>query len=285
MNAVTWAQDLIVGIAAEVHPERVYAMGAVNYAFDVGRVLINTCKSFYDLKTSYKSPEANQQRLQDFKNEAIFREAAYYVKHKQNDKFIALAERESAKPQEVRGAGNALETAALLIGAEPIDVAISVLNMILDITSMVYTAVQTEYARIFREDLKDNLMHPTTHNLEYNAAKKRKVSDILNLIAMDLDNAIIDTMQMYVTLGVGTGGPAAIRLRNNGNIIIKAGAHKHLYAEVQHKASVPLTIAEEQVQWWINGTAALVKMGVDIGKLAQKGMDLTQAVPSSVEVL
>ncbi|MDR1251192.1 MAG: hypothetical protein LBK62_03395 [Treponema sp.] len=279
MNTLTYVQDVDVGAIANNHPEDVYAIGAINYAFDVIRVVANTANTFYQLKTSYNGLAKHQQDLADKRNEAIQRYGTTLTENERNTLFPAT------RDVPITGAGDALGVAAMLIGAEPIEVAMNVLNMVLEMTNMVYAAVQTSYAKKWRDDSRSSLSDPA-YKAQYNAAGKRAFADTLNLVAMDVDNGIIETISGVAgSAGIGAGGPAAIRLRQSGDIIIKAGAQKHLYAEASEKASVPAAIGPEKVQWGIKAAAALAKMGTDIGKLAQKGMDLTQSIPSSVESL
>jgi hypothetical protein len=166
--------------------------------------------------------------------------------------------------------------------AEPIETAVSVLNMILGITAQVYFAVEKAYARSWRTTLRASI--EDSSKKAPTPSEKAEFRDALNVCAMEADNAIIQNFLDIISMS-GIGGPAAIRLQSSGDIIIKAGKQQKLYAEASAHVSVPVSIAVEKVQVGIKAVAAVTKLGTDVGKLAVQGLNITEAIPSFVEKL
>jgi hypothetical protein len=300
MNLITLTQDIAVANASLAAPNKIYASGWVNYGFDVAKMLVTNGKSFYDLWGDYKHMTERKQKLADLREKAL----SDYLEEKHmvdcinkletgtdDEKTAAreiLAEMEAYNDVDKRDELISADAMAEVMNigaasADPIQTAVSVLNMILGITAHVYFAVEKVYTRSWQTTLRAGLTDSSVK--APTPSEKVEFRDCLNICAMDVDNGIIQSFLQSIAIVGGIGGPASIGLQSSGDIVIKAGKQKKLYAETSEHVSVPVSIAAEKVQFGIKVAAAVTKLGADVGKLAVQALDKTEVIPSYVEKL
>ncbi|MDR1030661.1 MAG: hypothetical protein LBL76_07295 [Treponema sp.] len=288
----TWllANDITLGGMAATNEGLAYAAGWVKFVGDAGKMLINNVKAFYDLYDTHKNWSDAQKKLEDYRADAFneYKTNLLQLNDATPDQYVKDAIKQSLEAltdpkKETLDYKGGIGAAASLIGVEPIETVQIVLNMILDMTNAVYLVVENAYARSWRSGYKESIKDPNKKSTS--AAEKSSFRNTLNLIAMSIDGGIIDGFLMGITALPGVGGPASIRLRQSGDIIIKAGENKHLYAELSEKVSVPASIWTERVQWGLKFTDALAKAGTDVAKVVLQALDKTEAIPSFVEKL
>jgi hypothetical protein len=309
-NDLTLAQDLMVGSLAIDNPEQVWATGLVKYGFDVAKIIYNTYRSIDLRRDAFKNIMNHQKMAEEDEEKA----RATYVENYHREMINAIntadnqnkdvEEREEAAewlrlqlelvnsnhemyPEPLKG--KVFDDAANLVGLEPIETAVAILDMILDIADAVYLGVEKGFACAWRTNLKENLKDPN-YSKKISGAQKKKTTDIINLVATDIDNGIIEIfLGFIISLGIkgtGSGGPASIRLQNSGDIIIKAGSQKKLYAEASEHISVPVNITVEKIQMGLKTASAVAKLGADLAKLSAQGMNMKKlAIPPNVEKL
>jgi hypothetical protein len=158
------------------------------------------------------------------------------------------------------------------------------LDLTLSITSFVYSLVEGSYSDVWLKDFKGFALD--NKSLGYDEKEKSHIRDQLNLAAMIIDNTIIDTAMIAIAAtGIGTGGPASIRLRQSGDIVIKAGQQKNLYAEMSQKVSVPVAINSEKTTAGIKAGLAAAKLLTGLTKFGLKIDEAVEKMPVFVEKL
>jgi hypothetical protein len=306
INSLMTAQNISVASMAASSSHLAYAEGWIDYALNSLKTILNDGKAIYDLHDSYKKLVDDKNKLDRIKNEIVEAykkelEAAIRAKirtaNSENRNQI-LAETEPLQKdlnmdndvllntgRVAASLGNvtdALDAAASLIGTEPIETATAVLNMVLALTATAYTEAEKGFAYEVTEDTKGGIEGKPKY---WTPKKKKEFRNMLNLCAMSIDSGIIDIFLGYISLGIGTGGPASIRLRNSGDIVIKAGSNKNLYATLSDRVSVPVPIATEKTQWGIKCVAAVSKSLADAANITLEGIERSRSIPSYTENL
>jgi hypothetical protein len=103
--------------------------------------------------------------------------------------------------------------AATLIGLEPLELLSSLLGLILNITNSVYAGIES-----FMADKETDLQ------------KSNEIRDKVNLSGMIADNGIIEIFAGIMAVAAHSPAPAILRLRANGDAVIKAAKSKNFYA-------------------------------------------------------
>jgi hypothetical protein len=119
-------------------------------------------------------------------------------------------------------ANDTVGKAALMIGLEPLECLSAVLGLTLNITSIVYAAVDAGYS--------------------VNHIDTKEFRDQLNLCSMVIDNAIIEGFAIAVTAIAHAPTSAVLRLRANGDAVIKAAKDKSFYAMEAKKGAATATL-------------------------------------------
>jgi hypothetical protein len=234
MNAFTLARNITAGTLA-AYPQKAIPAGVVELSFDWIKLAIDIADFAYST-AGWKNPDGVYKTL----------------------KANLRAVDQWNLPNQVPTPEVSLKAISTVADAEPVECLMAALDMVLAISAAVYTTVEQAAALQLRQDLSSSVFDGTAKY--WGAQVKSDFSDKLNLCAMCIDGGII-AGAMAGNLATGIGGPASIRLRQNGDAIIKAGAQKSLYGMTKQEAAVPASI-------WAEKAAAAVKTGLAITKLA-----------------
>jgi hypothetical protein len=296
VNGITWAQNIsMASIAMTQYDE--YAFSIVNIWSDWVKTVAKQAKIVYDFATSFGEFQKHINTLKDRRTAA---ENAYdMVLHDQivgslpqnpsNDERYHAAQLEAvymrlSRERALDGTTDLLDTASMLVGAEPVEMLIIALDMVLAMTAMVYTAVEVQAATEWRRDAYAATFEKKEKY--WVAQKKSDFRDQLNMAALVTDNAIIDVVVgLLGTLAMGTGGPASIRLRESGDLVMKAGTQKQLYAELAKNVSVPVAVGTEKVTAVVKTVLATTKIVSGAVKLGFDAAALGQKIPVYLEKL
>jgi hypothetical protein len=252
-------------------PKANYAATMVNLSLDIAKWLLEQIKGFQALAKSFENYKKNAETLRDRRIDI-----AVALTNELNQQHQAGRISDAVFPDFFRnldlqfGSGsleatdNVLDTASMLVGAEPVEMLMAALNLVLDIAAEVYAVVEQSAAIIWRKDLSGAIFEGA--DKKWNAQGKSDFRDTLNLVAMSIDNGLIAIAMTGIAIGVG--GPASIRLRQTGDVLIKAGEQKNLYAELGQKAAIPASIFTEKSMKWIKGGLALGKVTSLAGNFA-----------------
>ena len=194
------------------------------------------------------------------------------------------AERTQAAPDaNSNPAGDALAAASKMAGLEPIEQLIAGLKLVLSITAAVYNAVDTAYGAVFKSGKIDSLTKGGSN--PWGAEEKSDFRDKLNLIALSIDAGIIDiVVAAYAIVGAGLAG-AKISLNAGGNVILKAGTDKKLYAEVSENAAVPAQLTVEKMTAVARFAAITAEVVNDAAKITKEGLTDFQILYPVIEKL
>jgi hypothetical protein len=120
----------------------------------------------------------------------------------------------------------------------------------------------------------------------WTGAEKSEFRDAVNVIGLMVDNEIIGTV--HTTIGIlkmVPGSAAKLNLRATGDIVIKAGDQKNLYAAESKKASIPVAIYGENAARLLKAGNAGVKIASDVAKLVSAGKALGGKIEPAMEKL
>jgi hypothetical protein len=269
INSIKLVQNMALGSAALNHPEGVSSSVVDDYVFEILNFSYEFAKTVYDCYQQFKNFDDNVTGLWNKRNAILDGYLALYpAGNAYNANASALVAGERNNPATPLDATNdVLGTASALVGLEPIEMLMAALNLVLDITARVYSIVDQSYAAKWRLDLSGSVFDGS--DKKWTAQGKSDFRDTLNLVAMNVDNAIIEAamLDLIASSTFATGGPASIRLRRSGDIVIKAGRGKNLYAEIKRDASVPVAIYGEKV-------AAVLGTAAQVASLAEKAFSL-----------
>jgi hypothetical protein len=303
MNGMTLARNITIGSMA-TSPQANFAAGWVAYTFDWIKFLIETGKSVYDLTKTYKNYSAHADTLQKQRDALLnqhaseLRQSALAEMALQQDNAgirrvmanlnneIAIVEDERNNPSmALESTTNVLDTASRLVGAEPVEALMAALDLVLTITSSVYAVVEQSYSAAWRVDLAGSLFNGETK--DWTPQKRSDFRDLLNIIALSIDSGVIEAAMglMSAASAIGMGGPASIRLRQSGDMVIQAGEQKQLYAELSQNASVPPSIATEKTTANVKTALAITKAVTGAAKLIFQAESRGNKIPAFLEKL
>jgi hypothetical protein len=298
MNGLTLARNITIGSMAK-HPQANFAATWVSYGLDWIKFLIETGKSVYDINKTYKNymdhaTDLDHRRtdiLQQYLQAAQQRAAAALARGDDRtrvgeifDHEKALIDEEDEHPSvQFDTTTNVLGMASTLVGAEPIEALMAALDLVLAVTSAVYAVVEQSYSAAWRVDLAGALFKGETK--DWTPQKKSDFRDQLNIIALSIDGGIIEAAMglMSAVSAIGMGGPASIRLRQSGDIVIKAGAQKKLYAELGRNASVPTAIFGIKAMKAVQTGIVIAEVATEFTKLVFDIEGLEDMIPAYLE--
>jgi hypothetical protein len=136
---------------------------------------------------------------------------------------------------------DAVSKAAGMIGLEPLECLSSLLGVVLNISSSVYAALDSCTVKTDKE-LRNNL----------------------NVIAMAVDNGILEAFAVAISAAASSPAPAVLRLRANGDAVIKAAADKSFYALEAKKGAATATLVPPALMRGIKITAGVAALGPSI---------------------
>jgi hypothetical protein len=293
VNTFGWTGDLIANTAVNSNG---WETRKIIYGFNIFKTIVNDVKSFYGLHSGWGDRRVNsvlgQGDAPGTGQESGQGDAPVTGQESgQGDAPVTAQESgQGDAPRTGQESGQEAE-----VGLEPIEVAIAMMNMILDITSAAYYVVEKTLAAVWRTDLRKSLKeNEKTHTdageeseKTYTGAWKKKLLSELNMAAMDYDNGIIalgfDFFGYFFSKG--SGGHASIKLRNSGDIIMKANSLKSLYGHEATQAAVPVNTSLETIQSRVRIAAYITKLASDVSKIIFQGMDMGLKIPSYVEKL
>ncbi|MDR1635933.1 MAG: hypothetical protein LBR93_01215, partial [Treponema sp.] len=287
-NGITLAQNTIIGGIAADYPKKAFALDWWNYGLDVAKFLLESIRDIWDIGRvhPFKTYEEHLKALQRIRSQTWLDMAIDLLTYNSNDPAAFIAMDNAANNPFNGGPVTAIQdvfsTASMLAGADPVDVLMAGLDLVLAITAMVYATAEQEAAREQRVDLYGAIFDGKTKY--WDAQKKSDFKDTLNLCALCIDAGIIEIC-MGINLIYGLGGPASIRLRQSGDIVIKASEQKGLYAELKQEASVPPAIALEKTTANVKTALAVTKMVAGVGKLVMQGESMGNKIPAYMESL
>jgi hypothetical protein len=132
-----------------------------------------------------------------------------------------------------------IATLGMLEGTELVA---AIVNMILSLTATVYSFIDT---------YKIGTM---------SGQEKINAKNILNFVAISTDDAIIKTAFVGFLAGVPGLSTAKVALRPNGDLIMKAGASKHLYSMEATTAAVTAPMMSEKAAEISNNVSAAMQL-------------------------
>jgi hypothetical protein len=300
-NSIVFARNLILGGMA-TNPKISYAATIVNLSVDIAKWLLEQWKNRQAILNPLKKYEENVAALQERRN-AILDEYREYINQRRVEKINqgipprtvyeeynhASATIEWNRNEPLEATENVLDTASMLVGAEPVEMLMATLNLVLDITAEVYSIIEQSAAIVWRKDLSGSVFNG--ENKDYGPQEKSDFRDTLNLAAMSIDNGLIGVAMTGIALGfkgASAGGPASIRLRQTGDILIKAGEQKNLYAELGQKTAIPASIFTEKSMGWIKGglvTGKVLSLAENFSNLVLRLEAMHNKIPVYVEKL
>jgi hypothetical protein len=262
VNTFGWMGDLIANTAVKSNG---WETRKAICGFNIFKTIVNDVKAFYGLHAGWGDRRVNS----------------------------VLGQGDAPGTGQESGQGDAPGTGqesgqGAVVGLEPIEVVIAILNTILDISSVVYYVVEKTYAADWRTDFRKGLeKNEKEYTKKYTGAEKKEFLNKLNIAAMDIDNGIIalgfDLFGYFSSKG--SGGHASIRLRNGGDIIMKANSLKSLYGHEATQAAVPVNTSLETFQSIAKIGAYITKLASDASKITFQGTDMGLKIPSYVEKL
>jgi hypothetical protein len=258
MNALNLAQNIAAGSLA-VQPNKAIEAGKAELAFEWIRWGLDVLGLAYftvgwkNPNGVYKALNANLQML---------------------DGWI---------PSAVHSSEDIKAASAALADAEPVEVLMAFLDLVLSITAEVYAVAENAAAIQQRQDLYGSVFD--NKHRYWDAQKKSEFKNKLNLCAMCIDSGLIETAMVGNSFGIDIGGPASIRLRQSGDAIIKAGTQKKLYGLLKQDVSVPASIFGEKAAVWVKGGLTGVKIAAGATKLILQAEGKGNKIPVFVEKL
>jgi hypothetical protein len=291
-NGLALARNMVIGGFVTDPATSNNALAITNHVFDWVKWAGDTAQTVINLRNTYDGLKTNKEKLTEKRAETVAEHqiAQMQVYHAIRDDpnvndetkqraaslYMANISHLNATKQTLDSTSDLLDTASRLVGADPLEMLMACLDMVLALTSAIYTVLNVEYARVWREDISGSIFKPGTTS-KYNAQDKSEFRDDLNMAAMITDNSIIELVMGYLVIfsGIDIGGPASIRLRQSGDIIIKAGTEKQLYAELNQNPAVPVSIFPEKIVKNISTAAAIANLAAKLTAIPafiEKGM-------------
>jgi hypothetical protein len=293
LSSVTLAQNATIGGMA-TNPALSAEAGWTSYGIDVARFLTECVRDIRGIIKSYETYEGNVKKLHAQRvakiKEAHDNAAQAFIQDQSEDNKVFLNKAINWLSAESRMGGtgretiatNALDAVSAMVGAEPIEMLMACLDLVLAISAGVYTTVEQAAALQQRQDLYASTFKGEAKS--WSAQDKSALKDTLNLCAMSIDGGIIEAA-MLVSVGTGFGGPASIQLRQAGDIVIKAGKKKGLYAELKQDAAVPGAVFTRMATTNIRSAAAVTELLAGGVKLGLKTEDFHNRFPAYLERL
>jgi hypothetical protein len=169
---------------------------------------------------------------------------------------------------------------------EPIEALLMGINLVLQITNLVYTSVETGFSITWQNDLANIAQGATA---EYSAQKKSEKRDMLIAVATSIDSSIIaGAMDIAIGMCVKNGVPGAVadlRLRSSGDIVLKAGRNILQYGESKEIDATTAAFVVKTTKSAKDVATTTVKLLTDIAKLASSGVSTWQRVKPWLEKL
>jgi hypothetical protein len=283
-NGITLAQNTIIGGMA-TNPDMSAVAGWTNYSIDVVRFLAECGRDVMGIIKTYETYEKNANALREQRRAAIAASMNIppdLIADRNGLEYGELSQMEADEPNPLP-ATDALDAASAMVGAEPIECLMAALDLVLAITAVVYTTAEQVAAIQQRQDLFGAIFDGETKY--WDAQKKSAFKNTLNLCAMCIDGGLIETAMVGNLLKIDMGGPAGIQLRQAGDIVIKAGKQKGLYAELKQDVAVPVAVAVRKAAANVRSGLAAMELISGFDKLVFKTESFDNRFPAYLERL